>query len=165
MSANANAILIVDDDWITREVMQATLESAGYRVFEASSGARALELLAESPPDLILLDVRMPGLDGFETCQRIKANPRTQHIPVLLMTGLEHDDAKQRALEAGVDDFITKPFDMITVQARVRSLLRVKTLYDTLQRREQRLREILAAEFSAETVERILRALDIPPAT
>ncbi len=163
MNPNNSVILIVDDDWMTREVMQATLESAGYRVLEANSGTRALEMLAESPPDLILLDVRMPGLDGFETCKRIKDDPRSQHIPVLLMTGLEHDDAKQRGLDAGVDDFVNKPFDMITVQARVRSLLRIKKLYDALQQRDQRLREVLAAEVPAETAQRILRALDTHP--
>jgi CheY-like chemotaxis protein len=105
-------ILVVDDDWMNREMLQAHLENAGFRVLLANSGAKALDIVAAQPPDLILLDVRMPGLDGYEVCALLRSSPDSRAIPVLMMTALEDEESKQRGLEAGANGFVPKPFDV-----------------------------------------------------
>jgi two-component system cell cycle response regulator len=106
-----------------------------------------------------MLDVRMPGMSGYEVCIRLKTDDMTRNIPVLLMTGLDGDDSKQEAIQAGVDDFLMKPFDILTMLARIRSLLRIKQLGDELARREQVLRETLLHYVDEETAQRIMQEM------
>lgn len=124
-------VLVVDDLETNRKLMHAVLEPRGFVVRSEPSGEAALAALAESDVDVVLLDVLMPGLDGYETCARIKADPRTALLPVVMVTA-SGTQQRLRALEVGADDFITKPFDQAELIARVRSLARVKRLHTTV---------------------------------
>jgi two-component system cell cycle response regulator len=119
-------ILIVDDVATNRIVMKVKLAQACYSVEQADSGAVALRAARENRPDLIILDVLMPDMSGLEVCRRIKADPETADIPVLLVTTLSDRASKMAGLEAGADDFLTKPVDEVTLLARVRSLIRAR---------------------------------------
>jgi two-component system cell cycle response regulator len=119
-------ILIVDDVATNRIVMKVKLAQACYSVEQADSGAVALRTARENRPDLIILDVLMPDMSGLEVCRRIKADPETADIPVLLVTTLSDRASKMAGLEAGADDFLTKPVDEVTLLARVRSLIRAR---------------------------------------
>jgi two-component system cell cycle response regulator len=130
-------ILVVDDIRTNIKVLEAKLTSEYYEVIAASSGPEALEAAVSHKPDLILLDVMMPGMDGFEVCRRLKANPDTAHIPVIMVTALGDPEDRVQGLSAGADDFLTKPVDDIAMFARVRSLLRVKLMLDELRMRER----------------------------
>ncbi|MBC7812173.1 MAG: response regulator, partial [Burkholderiales bacterium] len=129
--------------WMGREVTQAHLESAGYEVMVAHSGERALELAFATPPDLVLLDIRMHGMNGYEVCRHLKASEITKYAPVVMVTALESDDHKLRAIESGADDFLSKPFNSLMMLTRVRSLLRIKSLHDELEARNSLLRRVL----------------------
>lgn len=120
-----STILIVDDTPTNLDVISETLSDAGFKIAIATSGERALQQIDRRPPDLILLDVMMPGMDGFETCQRIKATPH-QDIPIIFMTALSDTDSKVRALELGAVDYITKPFQEREVLARVKTHLQLR---------------------------------------
>ncbi|GAB3074063.1 hypothetical protein GCM10027053_44660 [Intrasporangium mesophilum] len=124
-------VLVVDDVPQNVKLMHAVLEPRGFTVLSASSGEQALEVLQGSTVDVVLLDVLMPGIDGYETCARIKADPRTAMLPVVMVTA-SGEQQRLRALEVGADDFITKPFDQAELLARVRSLARMKRLHDTV---------------------------------
>jgi two-component system sensor histidine kinase/response regulator len=122
-------ILIIDDAWQNIQVLGGMLEMAGYEVQVATSGAEALEIAHASPqPDLILLDVMMPGMDGFEVCQRLKDNPVLKSIPVVFISAIEESDQKLRAFRAGAVDYITKPFQNEEVLARVQAHLQLATI-------------------------------------
>lgn len=136
-------VLVVDDDWMTREVIEAYLATAGYRITSTHSGEQALELVRSESPDLVMLDIRMPGLDGFEVCQRLKSDPGTRFTPVVMVTALESDEDKLLAIESGADDFVTKPFNSLLMLTRVRSLLRIKQLHDEVEARNRLLRQVL----------------------
>ena len=136
---SAARILVVDDRPEGRKLLTTRLAHAGYSVQQAEDGPQALALAAAQPPDLVLLDVLMPGMDGFEVCRRLRALPGLQAVPVVMVTALETTDDCVRGLEAGADDFIIKPFNPAELQARVRSLLRVKALYDESQRQREAL--------------------------
>jgi two-component system sensor histidine kinase/response regulator len=123
-------ILVVDDNFQNREVAEGHLVGAGYLAIQAESGEQALALLQSRRPDLILLDVLMPGLDGFETCRRIRALPDGAGIPVLFLTALGDLGTHKAALDSGADDFLTKPINRTELLIRVRSLLRIKELSD-----------------------------------
>lgn len=125
-------ILVVDDLAPNRHLLEVKLSAEYYDVLTANDGESALEIAEREKPDLILMDAMMPGLSGFETCQRLKAKPNTWHIPVIMVTALEETKDRIRGLEAGADDFITKPIDDFNLMARVRSLLRLKMLTDQL---------------------------------
>jgi DNA-binding response OmpR family regulator len=153
-------ILIVDDEWMNREILQAHLENAGYTVLTANNGAKALEVVAAQSVDLVMLDVRMPGMSGYEVCVRLKSDEATRVIPVLLMTGLDGDDSKQEAVRAGVDDFLMKPFDTLTMLARIRSLIRIRQLNHELARREQALWEALLHYVDEDTARRIVQEMN-----
>lgn len=124
-------ILVVDDLPQNIKLLDAILSPRGFTVLSAGSGREALELLSAQVPDLVLLDIVMPGIDGYETCRRIRSNPVTSFLPVVMITA-SGDEQKVRAIEAGADDFISKPFDQAELLARVRSLVRVKRYHDTV---------------------------------
>jgi signal transduction histidine kinase len=126
-------ILIVDDMPNNLAVMSETLTDAGFDIATALDGERALEQVKYSEPDLILLDIMMPGIDGFETCRRLKANPKTCDIPVIFMTALSDTDSKVRGFELGAVDYITKPFQEHEALARVKTHLRLSTLSKNLE--------------------------------
>lgn len=130
-------ILVVDDIRTNIKVLEAKLTSEYYEVISASNGPEALEAAVGQKPDLILLDVMMPGMDGFEVCRRLKGNPETAHIPVIMVTALGDPEDRVQGLSAGADDFLTNPVDDIAMFARVRSLLRVKLMLDELRMRER----------------------------
>lgn len=130
-------VLVVDDNPANARLLQAQLERAGYRVASAASGRAGLEAVAVDPPDLVLLDAMMPGLDGYEVCRRLKAAEATRPIPVLMLTSLQERADKIRALEAGADDFLSRPVDRAELLARVASLVRLKQLYDELVEQRQ----------------------------
>ncbi|MEG3877082.1 response regulator [Microcoleus sp. herbarium7] len=126
-------ILIVDDTPTNLDVISEALSDAGYTVAIATSGERALKQLERRSPDLILLDVMMPGIDGFETCARLKANPNTCDIPVIFMTALSDADSKIKGFEVGAVDYITKPFQEREVLARVKTHLQLSLLTHNLE--------------------------------
>jgi two-component system cell cycle response regulator len=130
-------ILVVDDVEPNVRLLEAKLTLEYYEVLTAADGATALQVAADERPDLILLDVMMPGMDGFETCRRLKADPVTRHIPVVLVTALDGREDKMKGLEAGADDFVTKPIDDVILFARVKSLVRLKAVMDELREREE----------------------------
>lgn len=134
--ANAGTILVVDDSVQNLEVLGRLMTHLGYDVQTASDGASALRSVALHPPDLVLLDVNMPGIDGFEVCRRLKDDPATRLIPIVLITTLTESQDRIRGLEAGADDFVSKPPVMAELQARVKSLLRLKRYTDELDSAE-----------------------------
>ena len=130
-------ILVVDDVEPNVRLLEAKLTLEYYEVLTACDGATALQIASDERPDIILLDVMMPGMDGFETCRRLKADPVTRHIPVVLVTALDGREDKIKGLEAGADDFVTKPIDDVILFARVKSLVRLKSVMDELREREE----------------------------
>ena len=118
-------ILIVDDTETGREILEALLYSPAYQLAFASNGPEALQQAKELTPDLILLDVMMPGMDGFEVCRRLRADPRLADIPIILVTALDDRQSRLQGIEAGADDFVTKPFDHAELRARVRTITRL----------------------------------------
>ncbi|TAM77492.1 response regulator [bacterium] len=126
-------ILVVDDDKNIRKIIAANLELAGYRVLAASSGLAALELLDVQMPDLILLDVMMPVMDGYEVCRRVRSRPLGTHVPVIMLTAKGESEDKVLGLDAGADDYITKPFGPAELLARVKAKLRRMAVDSTLQ--------------------------------
>lgn len=139
-------VLVVDDILPNVKLLEAKLACEYYDVITATSGAEALEKVENENPDIVLLDIMMPGMDGFEVCARIKANNKTAHIPVVMVTALTDIQDKVRGLEAGADDFLSKPIDDIALMARVRSLARLKMAMD-----EWRIRENAANQFGVVT--------------
>jgi putative two-component system response regulator len=129
-------VLVVDDGAANRELIRLYLSTIECDVVQAASGAAALALIEADPPDLVLLDVRMPGMDGYEVCRRIKALPQGRLLPVVMITGLSQTTHRVMALEAGADDFMAKPVEGAELIARVRSALRLKELYNTLDSAE-----------------------------
>jgi len=134
-------VLVVDDHVQNIELIGALMQAEGYRVLTARDGLEALKQVAQAPPDLILLDIMMPGLDGYAVCQQLKADPATKLIPLVLLTALGDERHKLQGLEAGADDFLGKPLSQAELRARVRSLLERKRLTDELERAEMMLQE------------------------
>jgi two-component system cell cycle response regulator len=130
-------ILIVDDTPLNLKLLQAKLTHEYYLVITAENGQEALEKVESEKPDLILLDIMMPGMNGFEVCTKLKENPITANIPVVIVTALSDVTDRVRGLEAGADDFLTKPINDIALMARIRSLLRLKVITDELQLRQR----------------------------
>ena len=136
--ADAVTVLAVDDQTTNLRLLDAVLAPRGYRVLTAGSGEEALRLLEHEDVDLVLLDILMPGMDGYETCAAIRARPATEFLPVVMVTA-SGEQQRLRALEAGADDFVTKPFDQSELVARVASLARIKRYQDTMRRQAEEL--------------------------
>ncbi len=128
-------ILVVDDILANRKLLEARLTAEYFDVATATSGAEALAICAREECDLLVLDVMMPGMDGFEVCRQLAQDPATTHLPVIMVTALDQPSDRVRGLEAGADDFLTKPIDEIALVARVRSLARLKMVLDDLRSR------------------------------
>jgi putative two-component system response regulator len=135
-------VLVVDDDAVNRALLTRVLSGQGYAVEDAATGEAALLAIRRLPPDLVLLDVQLPGVDGFELCRRIKDDPATCLIPVVLVTGLSDRAHRLQGIRAGADDFLTKPFDLVELQARSASLLRFKHNTDELESAESVIRSL-----------------------
>jgi len=129
-------VLIVDDIAANVRLLQAKLEADYYEVLTASNGRAAMEMAIAQQPDIILLDVMMPEIDGYEVCRQIKEHPETRHIPIILLTALDGREDRLSGLEAGADDFLTKPVDDVILMARLRALVRLKQMVDDLRTRE-----------------------------
>jgi len=127
-----STLLVVDDQPQNLRLLEAVLGPEGFDVLHASSGPEALELAWSRAPDLVLLDVEMPGMHGYEVCRRLREDPRTAFLPIVMVTSHRHE-VRADALDAGADDFVTKPFDRQELLARVRSLLRIKRYHDTIE--------------------------------
>jgi adenylate cyclase len=128
---DAGVVLVVDDQDANRRLLEAVLSPRGYRVITVDSGEAALRLLEADLPDVVLLDILMPGIDGYEVCRRIRQDPRTAVLPVVMITA-SGEQEKIKAIESGADDFITKPFDQAELMARIRSLVRINTFHRTI---------------------------------
>lgn len=142
---DAPKVLVVDDHAASRMTAVALLAMEGYETIEVDSGVAAVELVTQCQPDLILLDVMMPGMDGFEVCQRIKQDEQTRLIPVIFITALNDRRSRIRGIEVGADDFISKPFDRLELAARVKSLVGQKRLNEDLDHAEKVLFSIARA--------------------
>lgn len=129
-------ILVVDDEVAIVELLSRFLTREGHQVITATNGVEALEKVRQHPPDLILLDVVMPGMDGFTLCQQLKENEETALIPITMLTGQDDYGYRTRGIESGADDFLSKPFEPSILRARIRSQLRLKRLTDQLDRTE-----------------------------
>ena len=130
-------ILVVDDVPANIKLLEAKLSNEYYDVITAKDGFEALKMAHDHKPDLILLDVMMPGMDGFEVCQKLKADPEVSHIPVVMVTALSEKSDRLKGLEAGADDFLTKPINDMALFARVKSLVRIKQLLDEVRLRDK----------------------------
>jgi PAS domain S-box-containing protein len=149
-------VLVVDDNPENVALIRAQLHRAGHTVAVASSGQAGLEAALAAPPDVVLLDVMMPGMDGYEVCRRLRADPRTHALPIVILTALHDRTDKIRALEAGADEFLSKPVDRAELLARVGSLLRLKRTYDQLAAERTR----LAAQLAVAEVHAAVSTLD-----
>jgi signal transduction histidine kinase len=135
-------VLIVDDQEANRLLLRDLLESQGHEVAEAVDGVEALRRVADAAPDVVLLDVGMPGIDGFEVCRRLKADPATATIPVLLVTALSQRDQRLLGIGAGANDYITKPIDKSDLSLRVRNAIRMRQLYVEIEGQYRRLEKL-----------------------
>ena len=145
-------LLIVDDEERNIRLLKAMLTAKNYNLLEASHGEEALRLVSETPPDMILLDVMMPQMDGFEVCRRLKEDGKTKAIPIIMVTALSEKQHRIKAMEVGADDFISKPVDYTELTIRVNSLLRIKSYQDELS---QSLQVIAAKNAKMEELERV----------
>jgi putative two-component system response regulator len=134
--AITGTILVADDQVANRELLTELLTTQGFKVITVADGAEALDQLRRVPTDLVLLDVMMPGMGGFEVCEKIKANPDTYLIPVIMVTGLSDKESRIEGIRVGADDFLTRPVDRTELLARVTSLLKLKYRTDELERAE-----------------------------
>jgi len=138
----AASVLIVDDHEQNLELLQAYLEELGCRISLARDGVQAVEAVERETPDLVLLDVMMPRLSGFQVCEKIKSDPATRDVPVVMVTALGEISDVERAVDAGADDFLTKPVHQIELVTRVKSLLRVRLLKRQLAEALRKVKEL-----------------------
>lgn len=135
-------ILVADDDPLIQEVLQTKMEKSGYRVKSALDGEKTLASIQQEIPDLLILDIKMPGLDGLEICRRLRAEEKTLTLPILMLTAYGGVDHIIKGLEAGADDYVTKPFQMEEVMMRVRALLRMRDIERQLREKESHLARV-----------------------
>ncbi|MCB5250992.1 MAG: response regulator [Candidatus Cloacimonadales bacterium] len=146
MNNNKSKILIVDDEPVNRLILARSFLEDEYAIFESSSGYEALTFIDHEVPDIILLDIMMPGMDGFQVCEKIKNNPKTFDVPILLITALNDKQSKLKGLQLGANDVITKPFDIFEVKLRVKQYLKMRELFLQIKEHNDRMKkEILAA--------------------
>jgi two-component system, OmpR family, alkaline phosphatase synthesis response regulator PhoP len=129
-----SSVLVVDDNQQNLELLVAYLEDLDCNIISAENGIKAMEIIKQSPPDLILLDVMMPQISGFEVCRRLKGDPSTTDIPIIMVTALSDIGDIERAIDSGTDDFLSKPVNKWELIARVRTMLKLKHLTDKLER-------------------------------
>ena len=153
-------ILIVDDERHNRQLLEVMLAPEGFQLSSASSGEEALTQVAQQPPDLILLDIMMPGMDGYQVVAGIKRNLATKNIPVIMVTALADRDARMLGLNAGAEDFLTKPVDRAELCVRVRNLLRLKAYGDHYDKYSQMLEGEVVSR-TADLVERTQQAKEV----
>ena len=157
-----STILIVDDEISNRQTLELALSNEGYRLETAENGQKAIDMLPSIQPDVILLDVMMPGFDGYEVCRIIRHNINTAEIPVVMVTSLDDREALLRGLSAGADDFITKPFDPHILRARLRSITRLNRYRNLTNERTRLAKALKDLENAYETtLEGWSRAMDI----
>lgn len=156
MVAPQAKVLVVDDTEANIKLIRALLKGAGYDVVTATCGAAALTVAASEHPDLILLDIMMPDLTGFEVCQRLRAAPETRHIPIVFLTALHELDDHVKAMDVGGDDFLTKPINKLELLTRVRSLLRLRALTADIQEQRRLIHDLLRTYVSEEAAQRYL---------
>jgi CheY-like chemotaxis protein len=135
-------ILVVDDDQQNLELVQAYLEDVACETVAARDGIEALEMVAARKPDLILLDVMMPKMSGFEVCRRLKSDPDMSNIPVIMVTALNEFGDIERGIDSGTDDFVSKPINKLELLTRIRTMLKLKHVTDRLQRTMAYLSEV-----------------------
>ena len=135
-------VLVVDDNLQNLELLQAYLEDLDCQTIPAHDGLEAMEIVTENPPDLILLDVMMPKMSGFEVCKRVKNDPKTSDIPVIMVTALNEFGDIERGIDSGTDDFLSKPVNKLELLTRVKTMLKLKHLSDKLERTLAYLSEI-----------------------
>ncbi len=151
-------ILVVDDNPRNVKLVLSILKPTNYEVLSAYNGPEALAMVTEHSPDLVILDVLMPGMDGFQVTRELRAKPETRAIPILMLTALQELEDKVKGLEAGADDFLTKPFNAVELLARTRSLLRIKQLHNELEIKNALLEWVLTHYISKEIAKEILSA-------
>ena len=149
-------ILAVDDNKQNLSLLEKALSAAKYEVITAADGLTALTLIESAAPDLVLLDVMMPGMSGYEVCKHIRANEATRLLPVVMLTALSDIADRIRGIEAGADDFLSKPFNREELLTRVKSLLRIKTLYDDIETKNHLLRSLFGRYVSAQLAAEIV---------
>jgi adenylate cyclase len=149
-------ILAVDDNKQNLTLLQTALKNASYEVITATDGLSALKLIDTAAPDLVLLDVMMPGMSGYDVCRNIRLNEATRLLPVVMLTALSDVADRIRGIEAGADDFLSKPFNREELLTRVKSLLRIKTLYDDIEAKNQLLRTLFGRYVSADLAAEIV---------
>lgn len=156
MQSRTPRILAVDDNRQNLELLTKALTAASYEVITATDGAAALNLLESASSDLVLLDVMMPGMSGYEVCERIRANEATRLLPVVMLTALHDVSHRIRGIAAGADDFLTKPFNREELLTRVKSLLRIRRLYDEIETKNRLLRSLFGRYVSADVAAEIV---------
>lgn len=150
-------ILVVDDNPVNVDLVVDTVETIGWTVVTAYDGETALKLIHEQHPDLVVLDVNMPGISGYEVCAQLKAEPRTAHIPVIMLTALSDVDHRVQGLDAGADDYITKPYSPRELVARIEKRLRAKEENDHLRQMQQAIRQTFERFVNPSIVEQLLQ--------
>ena len=155
-------ILVVDDEEMNRELMEATLAHEGYQVALASDGWTALAQATASPPDVILLDLLLPGMHGIEVCQRLKQHPALAPVPIIIVTAVGQTLPKEAALASGADDFVTKPIDLIDLRTRIAAILRVRHVNGELARTLAYLHELETARHAQRRAALARMAAGIP---
>jgi len=149
-------VVVADDDWLNRDLLETYLGEAGCEVTACADGQAAWEAIESNPPDLALLDIQMPKLDGLALCRKIKEAEHLGYVPVIIVTALNAEDQELKAIEAGADDFINKPYSSVVLLTKVRSLLRVRRLHQELRERSQLLRQVLNRYVDEEIADLIL---------
>jgi DNA-binding response OmpR family regulator len=149
-------ILVVDDNEINRDILVTRLQSHGYETLQASDGEQALAMVRDLLPDLILLDIMMPNIDGIEVCRRVKKDPALPFIPIILVTAKVATEDVVAGLDTGADEYLVKPIDQVALVARVRSALRIKSLHDAIRAQAESLAALnrtLEARVAAQVAE------------
>ncbi len=156
MGASQAKILVVDDTETNIKLLRALLKGAGYEVVIATCGTEALTAAGSENPDIILLDIMMPDLTGFEVCQRLRSSPDTRQTPIVFLTALHEMEDHMRAMDVGGDDILTKPINKLELLTRVKSLLRVRALSAEVQAQRRLIHDLLKAYVSEEVAQRYL---------